>query len=56
MGEGVSAKRGSKCKERVSAERGKVQRVGKCRQAELGEEEMKVEVKNRRFSRRSEWK
>jgi hypothetical protein len=29
---------------------------GKCRQVELGEEEMKVEVKNRRFPRRSEWK
>jgi hypothetical protein len=33
-----------------------VQRGGKCRQVELGEEEMKIEVKNRKFSRRSEWK
>jgi hypothetical protein len=38
----------------VSAKGGR--RAGKCRQVELGEEEMKVKVKNRRFPRRSEWK
>jgi hypothetical protein len=52
---GVSAKRGrrrGKCKERnergyFPAERGQV---------EPGVEEMKIEVKNRKFPRRSEWK
>jgi hypothetical protein len=45
---------GGKCRKRVSAERGYF--PAERGQVEPGVEEMKIEVKNRKFPRRSEWK